>query len=185
MKTLLDIGCNDLAGFRLLSTIENIENDTQKIFVEANPECWDDLEKDLMSVPNSTLVRRAVSMDGKDTVLITRDDEKKCTGSTIMGEQFFKDSLGRWGIKAIPKYYSIQTTTLDDIIAKYNIDTKECILKLDAEGIEYDLLTYIIEKGIIFKKIYCEFHVHNNEDQLRKNSIVEQLKKITTVLDWH
>lgn len=47
MSTLLDIGCNDLAGFRLLSKIDPVINNYRKIFVEANPECWDDLVEEL------------------------------------------------------------------------------------------------------------------------------------------
>lgn len=185
MKTLLDVGCNDLAGFKLLCKIESISPEVQKIFVEANPECWDDLDRDLANVPNSFLIKKGVSMHGQDTTLITREDENKCTGSTIMGEQFFKDSLGRWGIQAIPKYYTIQTITLEDIISQFNIDTKQCILKLDAEGIEYDVLSMIIDKNIAFKKIYCEFHVHNLNDQSRKNEIIKKLKTMTEVIEWH
>ena len=186
MKTLLDIGCNDLAGFRLLSSIESISEDTRKIFVEPNPECWDDLDKDLTQIPNSTLIKKAVSFDGKDVTLVTRKDELKCTGATIMGDKFFTDSLNRWNIKAEPNYYTVPSITLENLIKEHSIYTPECVLKLDAEGIEYELLRNILNSGILFKKIYCEFHVHNEEDQHKKTQIIHELMtRNYDIQEWH
>jgi FkbM family methyltransferase len=185
MKTLLDIGCNDLAGFRLLSTMESLQ-DRRKIFVEANPECWDDLEKDLGLVTDASLIKKAVSFDNNPVSLVTRKDEKKCTGATIMGDEFFKDSLGRWGIVAESVYHTVPAITLSQIIAENEIYTPECILKLDAEGIEYNLLEWIFGQGILFEKIYCEFHVHNSTDQSKKDQLIGKLKSRNyQIFEWH
>ena len=186
MTTILDIGCNDLAGYRLLNKYEHITDDNRKIFVEVNPECWTDLHEALKDIPNSTLIERGVSMNGEDATLVTRADELKCTGATIMGDDFFRDSLNRWGIVAESNYYQIKTTTLENIIKDYSIDTNDCILKLDAEGIEYDLLRWIIDSNIKFKKIYCEFHVHNADDQARKSLLLNDLNAGGyIVIEWH
>jgi len=187
MKTILDIGCNNLDGFKLLKTQETINDEDVKIFVEANPECWIDLERDIKSIENSFLIKKAVDTEVKTTTLITRNDKIKDIGATIMGEKFLTDSLGRFNIK-IDKYnhYNIETTTIIDIINDFKINTEECILKFDAEGVEYAVLKQILENNIIFKKIYCEFHVHNQQDENKRQNIINSFKeKNQEIVEWH
>lgn len=187
MNTLLDVGCNNLDGFRLLSRIEPIIKDCRKIFVEANPECWEDLTEDIKQISNSFLIKKAVADRVGEMTLATRPDETKCTGATIMGDSFLRDSLNRWDIR-VPnfKYYTVPTTTIREIISEYNIDPHESIFKLDAEGIEYHLLQSLIDENIIFKKIYCEFHVHNHDDQNNKHVIIGKLQSMgCDISEWH
>lgn len=122
-----------------------------------------------------------------EMTLATRPDELKCTGATIMGDDFLKDSLNRWNIK-VPnfKYHTVPTTTIQDIISEFDITPSDCILKLDAEGIEYNLLKTLINEKIIFKRIYCEFHVHNYNDQNNKNIIINELRNMgCDIREWH
>jgi len=187
MKTILDIGCNNLAGYQLLKTIELIEEKDIKIFVEANPECWNDLERDIQYIKNSFLIKKGVDIKTKEVTLITRADENKCIGATIMGEQFMNDSLQRWGIN-VNKFnrYNITTTTILDIIQEFKIVTDKCILKLDAEGVEYSVLKQILDNNINFAKIYCEFHVHNEKDLLKKQYLIDNFKiKNQQIIEWH
>lgn len=187
MKTILDIGCNKLDGFNLLKNLEEINDEDLKVFVEANPECWLDLEKDIQSMENSFLIKKGLDVEIKDTTLITRADEDKCIGATIMGETFMNESLGRWNIKVDKfNYYTISTTTILNIIEDFKIDTKECILKLDAEGVEYNVLNQILDNNIQFKKIYCEFHVHNHDHEIQKQDIIKRLQnKNQEIIEWH
>lgn len=187
MKTILDIGCNNLAGFKLLKTFENIQNEDLKIFVEANPECWPDLEEDLKSIENSFLVKKGLDVQIKEVSLMTRADEHKSVAATIMGKDFMNDSLGRWNIKVEDfNYYTISTITILDIIKQFNINTDECILKFDAEGVEYAVLNQILDNDIRFKKIYCEFHVHNQNHQIQKDFIIRRfINKNQRIVEWH
>lgn len=187
MKTILDIGSNNLAGFKHLNTIESIQDEDVKIFVEANPECWNDLEKEIQYIKNAFLVKKGLDIKIRKTVLMTRDDVNKCIGATIMGEQFINDSLHRWGIKVDKfKHYDIDTTTIFDLIKEFNIVTDKCILKLDAEGVEYSVLKQILDNNISFAKIYCEFHVHNEKDALKKQYLLDNFKlKKQQIIEWH
>jgi FkbM family methyltransferase len=187
MKTILDIGCNDLAGFNFLKNFETINEEDRKIFVEANPECWPDLEEDIKSIKNSFLIKKGLDIEVKDATLMTRADENKCIGATIMGQQFMNDSLGRWNIKVDEfNYYNICTTTIFDIIEEFKINTEECILKLDAEGVEYGVLNQILNNDINFKKIYCEFHIHNESHDIQKQNIIKRFKnKNQEIIEWH
>jgi len=187
MKTILDIGCNDLAGFNLLKNFECINEEDVKIFVEANPECWPDLEEDIKSIKNSFLIKKGLDIEVKDTILMTRADENKCIGATVMGEHFMNDSLARWNIKVNEfNYYNIFTTTILDIIEEFQINTEECILKLDAEGVEYGVLNQILDNDINFKKIYCEFHVHNQNHEFLKLDLIKRFKnKNQEIIEWH
>lgn len=187
MKTILDIGCNNLAGFNFLKNFESINEEDTKIFVEANPECWADLEEDIKSIKNSFLIKKAIDVEVKETRLITRADENKCIGATIMGKEFMVDSLERWNITVDEfNYYDISATTISNIIEQFKIDTEDCILKLDAEGVEYNVLNQILDNNIKFKKIYCEFHVHNQDDEAKKRDIIKKLlNKNQEIVEWH
>lgn len=187
MKTILDIGCNNLDGYKTLKSYETIDEEDVKIFVEANPECWSDLERDIKYIKNSFLIKKAIDIEKRKVKLLTRSDKLKDVAATIMGEEFLLDSLNRWHIK-INNYhsYDIETISIIDIIEEYKIDTSNCILKFDAEGVEYKVLNQILQNNIIFKKIYCEFHVHSEEDEIEKEAIIKKFKKLKQeVIEWH
>jgi len=169
MNIYIDIGTNLMQGFREISMIENIDDSWIKIFVEPNPECWQDIENNINSLENSFLYKNAISTENKTVKLITRADNKKDMAATIMGEEYLKNSLSKWGINVNEfSTYEIETITPDDLFKNIN-PNDEVIVKLDAEGVEYEILEDMINKGFNIKKLYCEFHVQSQEDESKKN----------------
>lgn len=187
MKLLIDAGCNKLQGFSKLKNIEDIKDTDRKIFIEANPECWDFLENNISNIPNSIFVKKALSTEIKETQLITRGDLKSDTAATILDKKFLEDSLNRWNIK-VPNYieYTINTTTVKEILeSQKNVKFDSVVLKLDIEGMEYDVLRQMIDENIAVDKIYCEFHVHSSkEDNLKLQLINELHHKGIQILNW-
>ena len=187
MKTLLDIGCNTLGGYDHLQLYENIiGSDIRKIFVEPNPECWFKINERLTNIPNSILLKKAVSKNTGTVELITRADVQEDIAATIKGKDYLVGSLSKCNM-SVDKFntYQIESTTLKDIINEFCIVPEETILKIDAEGAEYDILEDIIENNLLFKKIYCEFHIYNEADIIKKTSLLDQLReKNITLIDW-
>jgi len=187
ITTLLDIGCNVLGGYEHLKKFESIDSDAiRKIFFEPNPECWNTIEEKLAYVSNSTLVKKAVSKQKGDVELSTRGDVVADIAATIMSKEYFETSLARCNMYVNNfNTYKIQSVTITDILNEFNIVPEKTILKLDAEGVEYDVLSEIIANSYSFNKIYCEFHIHTNVDSNRKAELIEQLNsKNITIIDW-
>lgn len=186
MRLIIDVGCNVLDGFKKLSSIENINKDDRKVFVEANPECWHFLENEISKLENSEFIQKALDTTNRTVELITRADKKTDTAATILGKKFIEDSLNRWNIK-VDNYltYYVSTITIQQIIESQKLNFDSIILKLDAEGVEYTVLQQILDNDIHIDKIYCEFHVHNIEDDNNKNILIEKLiKKGISVFNW-
>ena len=185
MKVYIDIGTNLMQGFREISQIENISDEWKKIFVEPNPECWSDIENGIKYLKNSIFYKKAASSENKIVNLITRSDNEKDMAATIMGESYLKDSLSKWSI-FVDKFntYEIETITMDDIFKEINHDD-DVVLKLDAEGVEYEILDDILKKSFNIKKIYCEFHVHCPEDLIRKNELINRISEKIQFIEWH
>jgi FkbM family methyltransferase len=178
MKLIIDVGCNVLEGFKKLNLQENITDNDRKIFVEANPECWDYLEMMVPSISNARLIKRALDIKKRKVQLITRADKRADVAATILGETFLLDSLRRWNIE-INEYnsYEVETITLSDIINEEKKDCEKIVLKLDAEGIEYDVIRQIIEEDIPIDVIFCEFHIHNDHQNQVHTDLVEKLNQ--------
>lgn len=176
MRLIIDVGCNVLEGFKKLKYIENVKDEDFKIFVEANPECWHFLDSEISKIPNSVFLRKALYKENTVIDLITRADKRTDTAATVLGKQFIEDSLNRWNIK-VDKFneYSVSTITIEDIIKIHNHKFESIILKLDAEGVEYDVINQILEKNIPIDKMYCEFHIHNENDNLRKQELLKKM----------
>lgn len=186
MRLIIDVGCNVLDGFKKLSSIENINKNDKKVFVEANPECWHFLENEISKIENSEFIKKALDTTNRTVELITRADKKNDTAATILGKQFIEDSLNRWNIK-VDNYltYYVSTITIQQIIESQTEKYDSIILKLDAEGVEYTVLQQILDNDINIDKIYCEFHVHNTNDENHKNILIEKLiKKGISVFNW-
>ena len=102
---------------------------------------------------------------------------------SIMGETFYDASLNRWGLEnKIKKRYQIPVVSLASVIESNKIDPRYCILKLDVEGMEYEVLKYVVESNITFHKIYCEFHLFDAEHEALKKMFASRLAKIGTSL---
>jgi FkbM family methyltransferase len=186
MRLLIDVGCNVLQGFKKLLSIERITTKDKKIFVEANPECWEYLELALSTVENSYLIKKALDTSCGTAELITRADNKTDMAATIVGKHFIERSLDKWNIKVRDfNTYKIPTTTLEEIINSHRNQYESVILKLDAEGVEYSILEQIIQNNLPIDKIYCEFHIHNEDDEKRRQNLIRKLEaRNITVCDW-
>lgn len=187
MKLIIDVGCNKLQGFIKLESLENITNEDQKIFVEANPECWDFLEKNISSIPNSLFIKKALDTQTREVQLTTRADNKTDMAATILGQEFIEKSLNRWNIKVKDyQQYTISTVTLKELLSLHqNSKYDSIILKLDIEGMEYSVIQQILDDNINVDKIYCEFHIHTPEENSLKAKLIEGLKdKGIQILDW-
>jgi FkbM family methyltransferase len=186
MRLIIDVGCNTLQGFKRLIPIEKITTNDKKIFVEANPECWEYLEQAVPTIKNSQLIKKALDVCNRTVELITRADNKTDTAATILGKDFIESSLNRWNIKVSDfTKYLITTTTLEEIIYGQNTQYESIILKLDAEGIEYSIIQQIIDKNLPINKLYCEFHIHNSIDDKKRQKLIQALEaKNILVQDW-
>jgi FkbM family methyltransferase len=187
MTTLLDIGCNTLGGYEHLQQYENITgSDIRKIFIEPNPECWAEIEQRLASIPKATLVKKAISSTEGTVELITRADVTADIAATIIGKDYLEASLAKCNMFVNDfNRYKIESITIKKIIDEFNIIPGDTILKLDAEGVEYDILSDIIRNNINFKKIYCEFHIHNDVDMSKKISLLKEFAdRNLNIIDW-
>ena len=186
MKYFIDAGCNLLQGYSKLKEIENITDETIKIFIESNPECCFHIEEKLKNIPNSFLFKNALSITNKKYSVITRSENTCDIGATIMGKDFFDSSMAKYDIfDNNPNVYEVESITLKEIFDKFDIDLSQCILKLDIEGMEYLILNDLISKKTLPPKIYCEFHIHNLEQQQEKDSICRKFFNLdTAILDW-
>jgi FkbM family methyltransferase len=186
MQLIIDAGCNLLSGYRKLTSLESISAEDRKIFLEANPECWDLLDKYIAEIPNSKLFKKALDTEVRAVELITRADECSDTAATILGQKFIEQSLNRWNIK-VDSYntYRVETITLERIIAQEGRGFDSVILKLDAEGIEYQVLPQILELKLPINKVYCEFHVHSQEDEQKRLNILHAAQRHgLEILPW-
>jgi FkbM family methyltransferase len=186
MRLIIDVGCNELQGFKRLIPIERITTKDRKIFVEANPECWEYLEQTISTIENSHLIRKALDTSNRTAELITRADNKTDMAATILGKHFIESSLNRWNIKVKDfNTYKIATTTLEEIINEHHDHYESIILKLDAEGVEYSIIEQIIERNLPINKLYCEFHIHNNKDEEKRQNLIKALEaRNISVYDW-
>jgi FkbM family methyltransferase len=187
MTTLLDIGCNILGGYEHLQRYENITgDDIRKIFVEPNPECWSIIEEKLIIIPNATLVKKAVSISKGIVELITRGDIAADIAATIISKDYLEANLAKCNM-FVDNFntYKIESTTIKKLIDEFNIIPENTILKLDAEGIEYEVLNDILDNHIRFNKIYCEFHIQNSTASTRKESLLKRfVERDLTIIDW-
>lgn len=187
MMALLDIGCNTLGGYDHLQKYEDITGDNiRKIFVEPNPECWSKIEQRLVSITNAILIKKAIHLTESIVELITRADVDADIAATIIGKDYLEASLAKCNMFVNDfNRYQIESTTIKKIIEDYNIVPEDTILKLDVEGVEYDILDDIIKNNFNFKKIYCEFHIHNNEDTNKKISLLNKFaERNLNIIDW-
>ena len=185
MKTYIDIGTNSIGGYETLCKELSMDNTWNKIFIEPNPECYEYIEKQIINDVTCKLIKAAASSIEGEFELITRDDMKSDSAATIMGLKFITDSIGSVN-QQVPSYnkYKVKSITLDSILE--DIDSDEIYIKMDCEGAEYDILESLKAKYLYkIKKLYVEFHAHNDVMRQRRDNIINLYKKLNIeILNW-
>lgn len=184
-KCLLDIGTNTFGGYRKLIEILHIDDSWLKIFVEPNPEHYENIMRTIKDIPNSKYLEVAIAPENKEYELLTRDDMGGDSAATIMGKEFITNSIGSVNQK-YPSYLSfkVKGMTIDNILK--DIEADEIYIKIDGEGCEYDLLeTFPKEYLPKVKKIYVEFHAHTDQMRGRAHEIIQYYKSLgIELLNW-
>lgn len=184
-KCLLDIGTNSFGGYRKLKELLHIDDSWEKIFIEPNPEHYENIMRTIKDIPNSKYLEVAIAPENKEYELLTRDDMEGDSAATIMGEEFITNSIGSVN-QANPSYLSfkVQGMKIEDILKDITAD--EIYLKIDAEGIEYDLLENFPEQYLPrIKKIFVEFHAHDDKMRARAHIIIQYYKSLgVELLNW-
>lgn len=184
-KLYLDLGTNNLAGFKMITPIIGIDDSWSKIFIEPNPEHFSFLEKEIKKIPNSTFISKCVCLDNEIHELLTRDDIHGDTAATILGLDFINTSIGSVN-QAVPSYnsYLVQGVTLKEIFESIKED--EVFIKIDIEGAEYQILeNFPFEYLHKVVKIFVEFHAHDEQMRNRRDNIKQHYKSLgIELLNW-
>lgn len=172
MRVYIDCGayngdtldCEKLFGFKA----------DYKIAFEPNPNFFAILaQKEIDELHNA-----AVWIE--ETILpLAVDNTNSPQGSTIMPGK--KEAWERF-----PKI-DIHAIDFSDFLRTYKND--EVLIKMDIEGAEFSVLDKMIKDGTasIPSKMYVEFHPNkvNEYSTLHKDSLIEQLTKLTHIKEWH
>ena len=125
--------------------------------VEPMPDTFKYLKNNLEVFNNTTLINKAISIDGKDTIFID------CSNNLINASKDVADKFGKYmainGEKSNWREITIPTITINDFIKQHNI-SKIDFLKVDCEGGEWDLFKNI-DKDYLrnnITKIALEYH---------------------------
>lgn len=184
-KCLLDIGTNTFGGYRKLKEILHIDDNWEKIFIEPNPEHYENIKRTIVDIPNSIYLEVAIAPENKEYELLTRDDMKGDSAATIMGSKFINDSIGEVNQK-YPSYLSfkVQGMKIDDILKSITED--EIYLKLDCEGAEFSVLeNFPVEYLHKIMKIFVEFHAHDDIARERRDKIIQHYASCgIELLNW-
>lgn len=185
-KCLLDLGTNGMSGYEKLVPLLGIDDSWEQIiFVEPNPECHEYIYNRMGGIKNSKLLEVAVSDKNGDGELITRDDMKGDSAATLMSKEFITASIGEVNQKC-PSYltYKVKTVTIDTILKDITAD--EIYLKMDVEGSEYAILeNFPMEYMPRIKKLFIEFHAHDEQARNRRDNIINHYHSLgIELLPW-
>jgi FkbM family methyltransferase len=185
IKTFIDIGTNTFGGYNKLKSILGIDDSWYKVFIEPNPEHYDNIVNNIAGIPNSKFLMVAISPQNKEYELLTRDDMKGDSAATIMGIDFINLSIGEVN-QAVPSYlkYVVQGKRFEDILKENESD--EYYIKIDCEGCEFDILeNFPMDYLPKVKRMFVEFHSHDNVARERQQRIISSfLNNNFTIENW-
>ena len=182
-KCYLDLGSNSLGAYDTLKGILGIDDSFEKIFVEANEECYEYIYHRMGGIPNSRLIEAAIAPETKEYTLITRDDMRGDSAATLMGLDFINLSIGESNQK-YPSYltYKVQGIKISDILSQIKSD--EIYIKIDIEGSEFYLLeNFPMEYLPRIKRMFCEFHCHTEEVRNRRDAILDKYSALGFLIE--
>lgn len=184
-KCLIDIGTNTFGGYNKLKELLHIDDSWYKIFIEPNPEHYENIVRTIKDIPNSKYIQAAIAPENKEYTLTTRDDMIGDSPATLMGLDFINLSIGESNQK-YPSYitYKVQGKKIEDILSEITAD--EIYIKIDIEGSEYELLENFPKEYLPkVKIIYVEFHAHTDIMRARQHNIIQYYKTLgIELLNW-
>ena len=170
----------------------NVGNITEKLLEECdeihafepNPYAFERLNQRFLFDPKVTCYNKAVLERNGNVKLYFHENSDKnevhwSTGSSLLD---FKGNILK------NKYEVVEAIDLCDFIE--NLQSEIEVLKIDVEGVEYDILHKLIDSGLIYKikKVHVELHakrvpeLKEQEDVIRKKIKDLKLDHINT--DW-
>lgn len=186
MKIYIDIGTNSMGGYEKLMKELGIDETWFKVFIEPNPECHKYIESQIGNSSNCKLIKGGCYYKEGVFELLTRDDMSGDSAATLLGHKFITDSIGSVN-QEIPSYnkYQVNTYTLSNIIDSVDY-SEELYIKMDCEGAEYDILENLESKYLHrIKKLYVEFHAHDEQMRNRRDKIIDFYNRINIqILNW-
>lgn len=101
----------------------------------------------------------------------------------------FSNSDGHSKIRKNGVKYDVNTTSLNDLLAKYNAPIIIDYLSIDTEGSEYDILSSFNFKKYKFRIITCEHNFTPNREKihtlLKKYGYEKKFEDISEFDDWY
>jgi FkbM family methyltransferase len=185
MKTYIDIGANTLGAYRKFKDKWGIDDTWQKIFVEPNPENFETLDRAVPLIPNSMLIKKAMTDTGMPTEIITRADRRGDLAATTMGRDWLKACMAKFDQSADGEVvYPVDAITMWKLMEYVKGD--RLYIKMDCEGAEFGILRdwpfYMCD---LIEEMYVEFHPMNDEDRLEVERIKQKFKFYGVIIkDW-
>jgi FkbM family methyltransferase len=198
-KIFIDCGTHLGQGIHAISKIKKFDH-TWEIFTwEANPHTYKKYKETRIWPPHMkiTSFNQAVGLhNGKISLTVNKTKSKGTDILESIGQATTTLSLDKFKVGAY-------TGTMDEIVDVECIDLvqwieQKCnakdlvIMKLDIEGLEYDLLEGILSSSIamIIKEIFVEWHGHALINTESYNEREKQIKKLgrdlgINFIDWH
>jgi FkbM family methyltransferase len=147
-RVILDCGAN----IGIFTIKYALCSSNRVIAIEPNPLAFNRLKKNIEAnnISNVTALNTGISSSGG-------------TAKLYWGHSTLGGSINKQKDK-VENSVDIKLTTLDDIVAKYDIKSVD-LLKVDVEGSEYDALTAAEKTLVITKRVILEYHSDDLRDQ--------------------
>ena len=159
MKIGIDCGAN-VGGIT-----ENILKECDEVYAfEPNPHAFKALQDKFKNNLNVTCFNKAV-LDRNDTVKLyfhENSDQNEVHWSTGSSLLEFKGNVSK------DKFSEVEAVDLCEFIDSLN--SKIEILKIDVEGVEYEIINKLIDTGLIYNiaKVFVELHAKKDSRTKRK-----------------
>ncbi len=179
MKIGIDCGANiGLVTQDLLKKCDHV------YCFEPNPFAFKLLEARFRGLKNVTCFNKAVLEKGGKVKLFfhkdsDKDEVKWSTGSTLLE---FKGNILR------EKFVEVEAIDLYSFIKKLNCEIE--ILKIDVEGVEYEIINKLIDTKLIYniKNVFVELHAKKipelEEKEMKLKTRISKLNLKNINLDW-
>jgi len=196
-KIFLDCGTHFGQGIIEISQYEHIDNTWEVFTWEANPYTFNRFPADeFLHLPNLNRFQQAVTNNDGEINLNINSDEANNHKDTGMGSSII--DLSEWlSVEGKHSGYfseSIQVKSIDfsKWIKTNCLESDFIVLKLDIEGVEYQVLEKMLEDDTLkyIDSLYVEWHywVFDNQEPYinRQQTIMQKIKELNIrYADWH